>query len=369
MSRRAPSRRNVEYLEQRQSRQLQSMVPGAGAGRFASASPPPPGSYAADYLEADGDPGFTSFARDRFPTGTGTLSGATSSVTLSLTPLDASLHLYLNGLALDEGTDYDLAGNEVTFTGTTPTAGDIVDARYAYDGVPTDMLDEAPSDYPSLVLADEPAVYLRLGEPSGTIAVDSSGGGRDGEYHFPTLGTPGLLVGDSDTCVTFVAASTDFISIDLADNSVWDSTTITCEALIRTSASGAIHSTWDRDDGSSRVFQFRMEASGVLGMIVFTAGGTVNASVTGSTSINDGQPHHIVGTYDGTTIKLFVDGVLDGSVAHSGTLNTGGRLTLGANESGGGHAQAWDGDLDEAAYYLTALSAARIAAHFDATGL
>jgi hypothetical protein len=152
MSRRAPSRRNVEYLDQRQSRQLQSMAPGAVAGRLASASPPPPGSYAADYLEVDGDPGATAFARDRFPTGTGTLPGTITTATLTFTPLDNSLHLYLNPSGweetslLDEGLDYTLAGNVVTFTGVTPAVGDVVDARYAYDGVPIDALDETPTE-------------------------------------------------------------------------------------------------------------------------------------------------------------------------------------------------------------------------------
>lgn len=79
-----------------------------------------------------------SFWRDRYPTGTGTLGSGASGVTLTYTPLANSLHLYLNGLELDEGVDYTLADNEVTFTGTTPAGGDVIDARYAFTDVTPD---------------------------------------------------------------------------------------------------------------------------------------------------------------------------------------------------------------------------------------
>src|SRR5205823_4351657 len=54
--------------------------------------------------------------------------------------------------------------------------------------------------YSSTVLGDSPWAYYRLGDPSGSLAADSSGNGHhanyDGSY---TPGVPGAIVGDSDT--------------------------------------------------------------------------------------------------------------------------------------------------------------------------
>lgn len=53
--------------------------------------------------------------------------------------------------------------------------------------------------YSSVVLADNPSVYLRLGETSGTTANDSSGNGRHGTYRAgSTLNQPGALNADAN---------------------------------------------------------------------------------------------------------------------------------------------------------------------------
>ena len=62
--------------------------------------------------------------------------------------------------------------------------------------------------YRDSVLADSPAAYWRLGEPSGTTAADASGNNRTGSYvGSPTLGVGGALVGDSNTAVSFNGSS------------------------------------------------------------------------------------------------------------------------------------------------------------------
>ena len=58
--------------------------------------------------------------------------------------------------------------------------------------------------YPSAVLALSPIAYWRLGEPSGTTAVDKQGA-HDGAYEGATPGAAGLLANDGDTAGTWDA--------------------------------------------------------------------------------------------------------------------------------------------------------------------
>jgi len=43
---------------------------------------------------------------------------------------------------------------------------------------------------------------------------------------------------------------------------------------------------------------------------------------TGSTNVNDGQWHHVAGTYDGTEYNVYVDGMLDGHMEATGSIDT-----------------------------------------------
>ena len=63
----------------------------------------------------------------------------------------------------------------------------------------------AISIYKNTVLAHHPKADHRLDESTGTVAVDSSGNGYTGAYSASgvTYGEPGLIAGDSDTCVLF----------------------------------------------------------------------------------------------------------------------------------------------------------------------
>jgi hypothetical protein len=74
-----------------------------------------------------------------------------------------------------------------------------------------------------------------------------------------------------------------------------------------------------------------------------------------------GQTYHVAGTYDGTTMRLYLNGVQVATTALTGavTQNTN-TLTIGSWD---GSSEFLRGSIDEVAVYGTALSAARIAAH------
>ena len=142
------------------------------------------------------------------------------------------------------------------------------------------------------------------------------------------------------------------------------SAAITVEAVIKTTNTGIIQ-IWDRDDTTSRVFQFRLNA-GKLEFIRID-GGTV--AVQYGTAINDGVAHHVAATVGASGCILYVDGaavVTNTSVTALATSAA--ALVAGASSSGGslGGAQRYVGQMQEAAYYTSALPAARILAHHNA---
>ena len=82
----------------------------------------------------------------------------------------------------------------------------------------------------------------------------------------------------------------------------------------------------------------------------------------GSTSVDDGQWHHVAATYDGATMKVYVDGHLDGSVPHTGNGQTGTSAILIGARSDGTNASNFPGMIDELSVYNRALSSAEIQA-------
>lgn len=89
---------------------------------------------------------------------------------------------------------------------------------------------------------------------------------------------------------------------------------------------------------------------------VLTVGGQAK-KLTSNTTVSAGQWHNIVGTFDGTTMKLYIDGVEDASMAASGTVNANGNFYLGRNSS---NDRCLQGGLDAVSIWNRALTAAEV---------
>jgi hypothetical protein len=97
-------------------------------------------------------------------------------------------------------------------------------------------------------------------------------------------------------------------------------------------------------------YLFELASSNVMGAWV-SLDGTNGINTTGITDIVDSRWHHIVATFDGTRIRLYVDGALEASSTASGTihanaapLNIGGR----AADAGTATSSPFFGCIDEA---------------------
>ena len=87
--------------------------------------------------------------------------------------------------------------------------------------------------------------------------------------------------------------------------------------------------------------------------------GTFYGATSGVT-LAAGSTYHLVGTYDGSTVPIYVNGVDQGSAAHTGAVDdTTVPLVISTSS-----VSIWNGRLDEVAIYNQALNATRIQAHF-----
>lgn len=222
--------------------------------------------------------------------------------------------------------------------------------------------------YSAEVLADSPLDYFRLGESSGTTAVNAGTGGHgNGTYvGSPTLGAAGLLSGDANTSVD-LSGSGQYV--ETADATPLY-TAITVEAVIRPdSVAGGRDIVGRRYNGNAlnECWQFRVLDGGKLDLF-FVAGGTYYTSYQSASSLSAGQTYHVAATWDGSNVRLYINGVLDGTHAHTAIPNNGStKLRIGWSAFGSPFEEYWDGRIDEVAVYGTALSGARITAHYDAS--
>lgn len=253
---------------------------------------------------------------------------------------------------------------------TTPTGTSLVSSGDGYRYIPP---------YAVEVLNDQPRVYWRFGETSGTTANDLSGHWLNGTYSAVSLGHPGALPGDPSTAM----------GVGQGDLNPPTTPTVVAYRVSKGLPSGAAPRTiefWYRTalaqpagslvsyggDSSHTPFDIQLEGGGTE---IAVSGGTAVARAklpeplaarsavipagSGNTfTYWTGAWHLIDVTYDGKQLTVYEDGKAVGpAIADPGVMTA-----LGYPLAVGDTA----GDYQEFALYPTALTAGRILAHFNA---
>jgi Concanavalin A-like lectin/glucanases superfamily len=212
--------------------------------------------------------------------------------------------------------------------------------------------------YPAKVVADGAVAYWRLGETSGTTAVDVIGGANGTISGGVTLGQPGALA-DGNTAMVF-DGTTGYISVP-SSAAITPIGPFTVEAWIKTTKFGYCPIVDKIGSPGFAGFLFDVGAT-TPGLVCLWTGA---AWVSGVRDVENGQWHHVVAVWNGTVVAIYVDGVLDTSQTPTSTLLTATThaLEIGRRYDAPHFAQ---GTIDDVAFYATALTPTQIAAHYQA---
>ena len=111
----------------------------------------------------------------------------------------------------------------------------------------------------------------------------------------------------------------------------------------------------------------RPGASGVSVAFLFATSTGGFPGVVSTSELPIGQFSHVVGSWDGTTLRLYINGALNAQAVPGATpVDSGRELHIGGSRDGSTPVQCFHGLIDEASYYSRALSASEIQAIYNA---
>jgi Concanavalin A-like lectin/glucanases superfamily len=222
--------------------------------------------------------------------------------------------------------------------------------------------------YAREVFADAPVAFWPLNDV-GLIARDASGNGVDATY-LPNNGViwtngnqqiAGAIANDANKCAEFTGAGyvgiTDRPSLRLAN-------AFTVEAWVYPTSFADFRTILWKGGNLDRNYDFDIaQTTGNPRIYVTKAGAFFGVDLAPAVPLNAWT--YLAATYDGATLRLFVNAAERGSVAVAAPIDA--PLKMAAiGRAGELNSSFFLGRIDEVAIYNYALSAARILAHYNA---
>ncbi|MCC7289877.1 LamG domain-containing protein, partial [bacterium] len=238
--------------------------------------------------------------------------------------------------------------------------------------IPFQIAGDRPGTYIQTSLSESPYINSEadlntvgewgLDEISGTGAYikDTSGNTNHGTPN-NTISTQGIY-----GKARIFNGSNSYVGIP--NNSVLSPTNnITVEAWVKTTSTGSNQVILGKSTGciTSGYLLWINQNNLTPGRPNFIVGNTT--WLDSNVAVNDGNWHYVVGTYDGTTARIYVDGQLSNSGARSATLSSTTQLQIGGSTTGGGCSGVWfNGSIDEVRVSNVTRSAAEIRQAYEA---
>ena len=175
-----------------------------------------------------------------------------------------------------------------------------------------------------------------------------------------------MLAGDTNRAADFTRTSSERVTV--ADNTLLDPTNVTLEAWVRPDSAlsaGQIRTIIAKTNTSNSDLAYSLDyrRSGTTNQLAFAISTGTTTTYTVTQTLNTGSTYHIVATYSGATMRIYVNGAEVGSgQAKTGNLRNSAQPLRIATAA---LANYWDGPIDEVAVYSTALPSATVLAHYN----
>lgn len=228
-------------------------------------------------------------------------------------------------------------------------------------------LNWSTAHYPGKIQADRPDGYWRMNELAGTVIRDYSAQHHDGDaYMIPGYGHSSPL--PSDVCLYFDGTSNAWIGVVPASSYFYDGHPMTLEIWSNfvNLPEGAYNDFFAQRDYGAGLGGYHLTVVKGQDAILFelTSGTPANFDVaTGSTAVVNGSWYQIVGSYDGNTMVLYLNGHAIGSTSGASLGEYNEPLSIAGNPTSG--VGTVDGYYAEAAIYPYALSAKTVLDHYN----
>jgi len=197
--------------------------------------------------------------------------------------------------------------------------------------------------------------WWKMDEGTGARTADASGRGNAGIV--AGAPPPSWTSGVSSNGLFFEGNGASFVVVAGSRNLGVISNAITVAAWVRPVSFNAHVVTKWLGNGATDGSWILSVTQGKAGLELFLNG--VYTPLPGNTVWSgDGEWHHIAGTYDGSTMSVYLDGSFDGSRSASGKIDiVNASLFLGQQPDG---SFPYEGDMDNVRIYNRALTAAEI---------
>lgn len=212
-------------------------------------------------------------------------------------------------------------GVRITVSNDTAAANHVeVDGAYLKPNFVPQILFDVSADK---FLDAEAVAWYKLTEGNGTTAQDYSQFDFDADLvncSWSNIGQIGAFSLDPD--------SDGYAEVEYEEEFDFENS-LTVAAWIKTTSNGSTQTVVSKTNGTDAQYALKYNDSAAQFQIYDS--GTVTA--TGTTDIGDDSWHLLIGSYDGSDVRIYVDGTEEGSQSHSGSAEAGfGNLYIGNRE-------------------------------------
>jgi hypothetical protein len=238
----------------------------------------------------------------------------------------------------------------------------VLSAQTSFDGSVTVLEVSAIIAAPACLPDDSSLnAYWKLDDIS-TTALDSTGNGNDGTYNGTTqnASVPSTITFDDPYSRDFDGVD-DFIDFGTTLNPELNTASgFTVSVWVNPDAVGADQQIISKGyDGTNTEWEIKTTTAG--GKVSFQSYQSGNIGAESTTTLLNGTWSHVAGTYDGTSWRIYVNGVLEGTTAGAGPITTAQKYLVGAVDNQGTPIQFWDGKIDDVRIMTRVLTDAEVA--------